>query len=206
MNLPDSSSPPGRPRFGAAANAIPVLVASGVMWVEEVVDSVLNGRLDRFGIMPRRLSGLDGILFAPFLHSGFRHLVSNTIPFLLLGLGIAISGVARWVQVTVIVALVGGVGVWLVGRSGSVHIGASGLVFGYLTYLVSRGLFARKPAYLLGGVLAFLAYGGILWGLLPTPGVSWSGHVFGAVGGVVAAVLLHRRRSEEAVAAPGLLS
>lgn len=172
---------------------VPVAVMLAVMWVQEVIDSVLNGRLDRHGIGPRRISGLDGILWSPFLHGGFGHLVANTVPFAVLGAGIALSGVKRFVQVTVLVGLIGGFGTWLTGGSNSVHIGASGLVFGYLTYLVVRGFFARRLSYIAGGVVVMLLYGGVLWGLLPSPGVSWQGHLFGAIGGIVAAAMLHRR-------------
>ncbi|HEY9555286.1 MAG TPA: rhomboid family intramembrane serine protease [Acidimicrobiales bacterium] len=179
-----------------SAPLVPVLVMAAVMWGSEVVDIALDGRLDRFGIRPRRLDGLDGIIFAPFLHGGFGHLIANTMPFLILGGAIALGNLARFVQVTAIVALVGGFGTWLTGPDHSLHVGASGLVFGYLTYLVSRGLFARKVTYLLGGLLVLMVYGGILWGLLPRPGISWQGHLFGALAGVLAAYLLHADRPE----------
>jgi membrane associated rhomboid family serine protease len=176
---------------------LPVVVMLTVMWVSEIVDTALDGRLDRHGIEPREVDGLDGIVFAPFLHGGFGHLIANSLPFLVLGAAICLGSVQRFAVVTVVTALVGGVGTWLTGPERTVHIGASGLVFGYLTYLLSRGLFARKISYLLGGVITFLVYGGALWGLLPSPGVSWQGHVFGAAGGVVAAWLLHARREDE---------
>lgn len=174
----------------------PPLLMSAAMWGEEVVDTVMDGRLDRFGIRPRQLDGLDGIVFSPFLHSGFGHLIANTIPFVVLGTAIALGGVRRFLTVTGITALIGGLGTWLIGPENTVHIGASGLVFGYLSYLVSRGVFARKLSYLLGGVVVLAVYGGALWGLLPSPGISWQGHLFGAVGGVAAASVLHgdRRR------------
>jgi len=172
---------------------LPVLVMLAVMWVEEIVDVPLGGHLDRFGIRPRRLNGLDGIVFAPFLHSGFGHLIANTVPFLLLGGAIAYGSTRRFVQVTVITGVVGGVGTWLTGGSHTLVIGASGLVFGYLTYLVSRGVFARRASYILGGVLVLFVYGGVLWGLLPRPGISWQGHLFGAVGGILAAWVIHGR-------------
>jgi len=162
-----------------------------IMWIAEIVDVPLDGRLDRYGIRPRRLDGLDGIVFSPFLHAGFGHLVANTVPFVVLGGVICLGSKRRFLQVTVIVGLIGGAGTWLTGESNSIHIGASGLVFGYVLYLVSRGIFARKVTYLLGGVLVLSVYGGVLWGLLPAPGISWQGHLFGAVGGVAAASLLH---------------
>jgi membrane associated rhomboid family serine protease len=175
---------------------LPVLAMLAAMWGEEVVDTALDGRLDRFGIRPRQLDGLDGIVLAPFLHDGFGHLITNSLPFLLLGGAICLGSTARFVQVTVVVGLIGGVGTWLTGPAHSLHIGASGLVLGYVTYLVSRGIFAKKVTYILGGIVTFMVYGGVLWGLLPRPGVSWQGHLFGAAGGVAAAWLLHAQRAE----------
>jgi membrane associated rhomboid family serine protease len=186
-----------RPRLAEVATPIvPVLVMLAVMWVTEIVDVPLDGRLDRFGVRPRRLDGLDGVVFAPFLHGGFGHLIANTFPFLFLGGVIASGGAARFVRVTLVVAVVGGLGTWLTGPARSIHIGASGLVFGYLTYLISRGFFARKLTYIAGGAIVLMVYGGILWGLLPRPGVSWQGHLFGAAGGVAAAWALHGQRDE----------
>jgi membrane associated rhomboid family serine protease len=173
----------------------PYAVVAGMvalMWVVELIDLVPGTSLDRFGIEPRTLVGLRGIVFAPFLHNGLAHLLSNTIPLLILGLVIAASGTKRFVEVTAIVMVVGGVGTWLTGASGSLHIGASGLVFGYLTYLLARAVFERKIVYLLGGAVVLFLYGGVLWGLVPRPGISWQGHLFGAIGGIVAAKALHR--------------
>jgi membrane associated rhomboid family serine protease len=186
-----------RPRVPELVTPVlPVLVMVAVMWISEIVDTGLDGRLDRHGIIPRQGDGLDGILFAPFLHGGFGHLLANTFPFLVLGAAICLGSVSRFAFVTVVTMAVSGVGTWLTGPDHTVHIGASGVVFGFLTYLLSRGLFARKVTYVLGGVLTFLVYGSALWGLLPSPGVSWQGHLFGALGGVVAAWLLHARREE----------
>ncbi|MCB0976021.1 MAG: rhomboid family intramembrane serine protease [Acidimicrobiales bacterium] len=168
---------------------VAVLVA--VMWAVEIVDLLPGVNLDRFGIRPRTLVGLRGIVFAPFLHNGVAHVLSNTVPFLVLGWLIAASGTQRFVQVTVLVAVVGGVGTWLTGSSGSIHIGASGLVFGYLTYLLARAVFEKKVLYLIGGAVVLFLYGGVLWGLVPRPGISWQGHLFGALGGIVAARMLH---------------
>ena len=178
--------------------ALPVLVMVALMWAGEVVDIPLDGRLDRFGIRPRRLDGLDGIVLSPFLHTGFGHLIANTLPFLILGGAIALGSTRRFVQATLIIGLIGGVGTWLTGPANSVHIGASGLVFGYVTYLLSRGVFARKASYILGGVIVLFVYGGVLWGVLPRPGISWQGHLFGAIGGVAAAWLIHRPRPDPA--------
>jgi membrane associated rhomboid family serine protease len=171
-----------------------VLVAAlvAMMWVIEIVD-VFAGDLDSAGIRPRDPEGLIGVALAPVLHGGFGHLAGNTVPFLLLGMAIALSGLARIVAVAVIVAVVGGLGTWLVAAEGTVHIGASGLVFGFAAYLVARGAYTRRALHLVGGLIVIFVYGStLLFGLVPTPGVSGSGHAFGAVGGVVAAWLLHR--------------
>ncbi|HUF99290.1 MAG TPA: rhomboid family intramembrane serine protease [Ilumatobacter sp.] len=192
-----TESPNGRTGKLAELGILPVAVMLIIMWVSEVADTIANGRLDRYGIEPRKLWGLDGIAFAPFLHGGFAHLIANTIPFALMGAAIAIGAAKRFLSVTLIVGLVGGVGTWLTGPANTIHIGASGLVFGYLTYLLSRGVFARNFWYLLGGVVTFMIYGGVLWGLLPAPGISWQGHLFGAVGGIVAAYLLHADRDKQ---------
>ncbi len=173
---------------------IVVAAMAAVMWIVEAVDEVAGGRLDRNGIEPRELDGLDGVLWAPFLHGGFDHLIGNTIPFLLLGLAIALSGVARVILVTAIVALVGGLGTWLLAPANTVHIGASGIVFGYAGYLVARGVFSRSVAQIALGVVVLAVWGTtLLRGLVPETGISWQGHLFGAIGGVLAARLLHRR-------------
>ena len=165
---------------------------AAVMWVAEVADAIAFD-LDRHGIEPRQVDGLDGIVFAPFLHGGFDHLLGNTIPFLFLGAAIALSGLARIAVVTAVVALVGGAGTWLAGPDDTVHIGASGVVFGYAGYLVARFWWTRRALDLGVALLVLAVYGAtLLVGLVPTPGVSWQGHLFGGIGGVVAARLVHR--------------
>jgi len=185
-----------RPELDTARALRPFLVVASVvavMWAVELIDLLPSTDFDRWGIRPRRLTGLTGVVFAPFLHAGFGHLIGNTIPFLVLGCIIAASGIKRFVQVTVIVGLVSGLGTWLMSPAHTVHIGASGLVFGYLTYLVTRGVFERHIGQILLGLVVLFFYGSILWGLFPRPGISWQGHVFGAVGGVLAAWVIHGR-------------
>lgn len=165
------------------------------MWISEIADALVGQRLDRLGIEPRDADGLPGIALAPFLHAGFGHLVSNTIPFATMAAAVALSGVVRLAQVLAIVAFVSGAGVWLLAASGTLTVGASGVVFGLATYLLARGFQTRRITDFGLGALVVVVWGGaLLVGLLPQPGVSWLGHAFGAAGGVVAARSLHPRR------------
>jgi len=164
-----------------------------VMWGLELIDLIIfQNALNRYGIFPRTIIGLRGILFAPFLHGGLGHLIANTIPFLTLGWFVMLQETSDFFIVTAITMIVSGLGVWLIGSPGF-HIGASGLVFGYLGFLLLRGYFQRNvPSILLSLIVGFL-YGGAIWGVLPTvPGVSWEGHLFGFIGGIVAARLLSK--------------
>jgi membrane associated rhomboid family serine protease len=172
-----------------------VVALAALMWLVEVVDQILGGRLDRYGIEPHDVNGLAGIVSAPFLHAGFGHLIGNTVPFLVLGAAIALSGVARVVAVTAIVAVIGGLGTWIVAPAGTDHIGASGIVFGYASYLIARGVFSRRPLHLIVGLVVLVVYGATLViALVPADGISWQGHLFGAVGGVIAARALDAQR------------
>ena len=165
------------------------------MWISEIVDTALDHRLDRYRIEPRDVDGLDGIVAAPFLHVGFGHLIGNTIPFVVMGVLIALEGPLRLVGVTAIVGLISGLGTWVVAPEGTIHVGASGIVFGYATYLIARGVFNRRGTELAVGVAVAVIWGGaLLGGLEPRSGISWQGHLFGAIGGVVAARALARER------------
>ena len=189
------STSPLRPRDDRRDALLLVVGLVAVMWVVEVVDQVLGGRLDRYGIEPHDADGLAGIISAPFLHAGFGHLIGNTIPFLILGAAIALSGLRTVVLVVAIVAVVGGLGTWLVAPSGTDHIGASGLVFGFATYLIARGIFSRRLPHLAVGVIVAALYGTTLvFGVVPEDGISWQGHLFGAIGGVLAARYVDRRQ------------
>jgi membrane associated rhomboid family serine protease len=171
-----------------------VAAMAALMWVAEVIDLALGGDLDAYGIEPGDPEGLIGVGTAPFLHAGFGHLVGNTVPFVLLGAVIALAGLRRVVLVTLIVAVVAGLGTWFVAPPGTVHIGASGIVFGYAAYLISRALFSRSLAHAAVGIVVIVLYGGtLLFGVVPERGISWQGHLFGAMGGVLAAWLLDRR-------------
>jgi membrane associated rhomboid family serine protease len=166
-----------------------------LMWLVETID-IAAGDLDGAGIRPRDPDGLVGVATSPFLHGSWGHLIGNTIPFVALGMVIAIGGLARVAAVTGIVAVVGGLGTWLTAPSNTVVIGASGLIFGYATYLIARGVYTRRGLHLAGGLIVLAVYGTtLLFGLVPTPGVSWQAHLFGGIGGVVAARALHRGRA-----------
>lgn len=171
-----------------------IALLATVMWVSEIVDTILGGDLDAYGILPRNVEGLDGIAWAPFLHSGFEHLAGNTVPFVILGGIIALSGIARVVGVFLIVALVGGLGTWVAAPETAIHIGASGIVFGFAAYVIARWLYTRRAAHILTAVVVVAIWGAtLLGGLVPTEGVSWQGHLFGGLGGLVAAWALDGR-------------
>ena len=189
------SSSAGSRRDARLAGFRLVVGLAALMWVSEIVDSLADHRLARYGIEPRDGDGLVGIVAAPFLHAGFGHLISNSVPFLVMGFAIAFKGAVRVLAVTVVVGLISGVGTWLVAPDDTLHVGASGLVFGYATYLLSRGFFDRDLLELAIGFLVGVIWGtALIGGLLPQEGISWQGHLFGAAGGIVAARLLARRR------------
>src|SRR4051812_25949316 len=151
------TSPSRRDERYAGFYVVAAMVA--LMWAVEVVDEIDDHKLDAWGIRPHHFDRLVGIITAPFLHSGFDHLMANTVPFIVLGFAIAFSGLTRVLGVTVIVMAVGGLGTWLIAPSNTIHIGASGVVFGYATYLVFRGVFTGRGPELLPG-----AAGAAPWG------------------------------------------
>jgi membrane associated rhomboid family serine protease len=172
-----------------------------IMWILEILDVFVfrmgMGRtLDIYGIIPRNAIGLRGILFAPFLHGSFAHLIGNSIPFLVLGWLIMLRETSDFLWVTLIAGTVSGVGTWLFGSPG-VHIGASGVIFGYLGYLLLKGYFERSAFSIALSLGVGVLYGSLLWGVLPTQyGISWEGHLFGFLGGVLAARVLTPERSK----------
>ena len=179
-----------------------------VMWVVEAADQVLIAAtgnrqvLDGYGVHPLSTEGLLGIVFQPLLHGDWAHLIGNSIALLVLGSIIAMSGVKPLVTVTVISWLASGFVSWLLGGSGTVHIGASGIVFGYIFYVILRGFFSRRFLHLLIGVVIGLFYGiDALSGLSPMQaGVSWQGHLGGAIGGFLTAYGLKRNREPKQLA------
>lgn len=180
--------------------ALAVLVA--MMWGVEVVNLLDSYRLDHDGIVPRSVSHLDGILLAPFLHASLSHIVGNTIPFVILGFAVALAGARRLLEVTLLVAVVSGLGVWLTAPAHTDTVGASGVIFGYATYLITRGLFNRHLGEVALGVAVAVLFGGaLLSDLVPHAGISWQAHLFGGIGGVLAAYAFARPARERAPAA-----
>jgi membrane associated rhomboid family serine protease len=170
---------------------VPILAMTSLCWVLLIFDQVLwHGQLAQYGIVPRHLSSLPGILWSPFLHGSFRHLVANTLPLLVLGAVLCARGRSEFIVVTVGGILLSGSLTWLVGRNGS-HVGASGLIFCYFGYLASLACFDRKLGTLLLSLACIVVYGGMVRGLVPTGGpVSWEGHVAGVAAGIVLAGLM----------------
>ena len=179
--------------FVAMCAFVPVLFAI------ELVDMQLDHRLDwAGGIKPRVITGLDGILFAPLLHAGFAHLLANSVPLILMGTFVLADGAKRFLLSTAQIAAVSGLGVWFLGPADSLTVGASGVIFGYLGVLLMRGLVERSWWNIAVGVLIALLYGWQLIGVLPTDErISWQAHLFGFIGGLIAAVVFRRRRPRE---------
>jgi membrane associated rhomboid family serine protease len=175
-----------------------------VMWVVEIINTIDSNHLTNDGIYARDVGRLWGILTAPFIHAGFAHLISNTIPFVFMGLIIALRGAARLALITAIVIVVGGLGTWLIAPAHVSTVGASGVVFGYAGYLLARGLFNRSVLELVIGVVVAAVWGAaLLASLVPHGGISWQGHLCGGLAGVLAAWLLSGdRRSARRAATP----
>lgn len=175
-----------------------------LLWILEAIDTVLLGMLDRLGIHAQEPMGWVGIFFAPFLHVGFGHLIANSMPLLVLGFLILVGRGGAWrMSVSTSVSVVSsGLVAWVLTPAHTVVLGASGVVFGWLTYLMARGFFARDPKSIVISVVVFLVYGSVLFGIFPTAaGVSWQAHLGGAIGGVLAAWLMHRRAARTPVTA-----
>lgn len=189
---PASTLAPARPTLGSSVVFIGAWLV--LLWVLEALDVMLLGALDGFGVSPRVIAELPQVLTAPFLHFGFEHLMANSLPFLALGVLARMAGRRPFWVATLASILVSGLFAWLLSAPSTVTAGASGLVFGWLAFLLVRGLFNRNWKQILISAAVFGFFGGMLWGVFPTlPGVSWQGHLGGAVGGVLAAWWLQRR-------------
>lgn len=170
---------------------------AALVWVVQLVNAADDYRLDRFGLKPREVGGLWGVVTMPFLHSSYGELLSDTIPLVAIGWLLLLSGVRIWLVVTAVVIVVGGLLTWLIGPHG-VIVGASGLVFGWLGYLLARAFFSRKVKWIFTAVVVLVFFGSLLFGLFPTlhSGVAWQAHLCGFLAGVGAGALLHPRGGE----------
>jgi len=178
---------------------VTILTFVALLYVVEVFNHISGDRLDDNGIRPLESDGLWGILFAPLLHANWQHLIDNTVPALVLGFLVTLAGLSRFVFATAIIWIVGGLGTWLIGNVGNTCggepniIGASGLIFGWLTFLLVFGFFTRKIWQIVVGLIVLFIYGTVLLGAVPVvgcTGISWQGHLCGAIAGVIAAYLL----------------
>jgi membrane associated rhomboid family serine protease len=167
-----------------------------LLWLLVGIDAILDHRLlQSGGIHARQLGSLPDILTAPFLHANVEHIAANSTGLLGLGLLAALTGIRRFLAVTLVIAVVSGFGAWLLDPAGTVGVGASGLVFGYLGYLLLRGFVDRRPVDVLLTVAVALGWGYLLFGIVSGgPTVSWQAHLFGFLGGLLAAWLFRRRR------------
>jgi membrane associated rhomboid family serine protease len=175
----------------ALSSAILIVSVTAVMWVLEAFDYTTNGWLDRFGIQPRDVDDLPDIFTAPFMHAGFGHLMANTLPFLILGFIAAARGIGKFLAASLIIIVVGGLGVWFLSSANT--LGSSILIFGFFGYLVGRGVFERRLLDIGIAVAVVAVYGTMIFGVIPgDPGISWQGHLFGLIGGVLASWFLRR--------------
>ena len=193
MTRPDVNRTADSPRSSTFSRFLSPLLLLALMWAIQFADAVLPGSFTGFGLRSWDLSGLGGILLGPLLHANWAHLIANSVPLLVLGCLVAVEGSRRFWTVTVIAAVVGGLGTWLVNAPGALTVGASGLVFGYFGYTVMRvfapGRVAHRVIYALIALAVIAVYGGsMLAGVVGVrEGISWQAHLFGAVGGGLAA-------------------
>jgi membrane associated rhomboid family serine protease len=178
-----------------------------ILWVVELINAATARDLTQAGgIVARDFGSLVNVLTSPFVHANIDHLMGNALPLFSLGLIAAIPSPKRFLLMTLVVIVVGGLGIWLTSPSNTVTIGASGVVFGYFSYLLLRGLVDRRPADVLVSIGIGIAYGSYMWSAvgIGATGVSWQGHVSGLVGGVVAALIVRTpRRKTVPETAPG---
>jgi len=198
-NQTHTSARQPKKRSPMLVGGVTIISFVALLYIVEAFDQLNGHRFDDNGIRPMETDGLWGILFAPLLHANWAHLAANTGPALVLGFLVTLAGLSRFLWATAIIWIVGGFGTWLIGNMGSPcgetdHIGASGLIFGWLTFLLVFGFFIRSGWQITIGVLVLVIYGGVLWGAVPVlnvcGGVSWQGHLCGGIAGVLAAYLL----------------
>ncbi len=211
---PSPSSPPAKRPSATAQRVKPAIITIGVLAAVMIILQTINWatdyRLDAWGIDPRSWEGLLGVLFAPLLHGSWGHLWSNLVPLVIMGVLIMLSGMRQFVAVTVLVWLVSGLGVWLVAPANTTTVGASGIVFGWLAFLIVRGIWTRTWQHIVLGLVLLGVYGSLFWTGIVTVAaaditgvvtVSWQAHLFGAIGGVLAAFLVAKADAPRRAAA-----
>jgi membrane associated rhomboid family serine protease len=186
----------------SARNALVVMVGIfAVLWIVQIINNADHYRLSiDYGIEPRRVSDLPHILTAPFLHWSWAHIEGNSLPLLVLGFLVAYRGIPRFLVVTAIVILTSGVAIWLTSPSGADTVGASGVIFGWFGYVIVRGFFSRNKVDIAVGVLVMLYYLPIFTDLLPSPHLSYQGHIGGLLGGILCGWLFRTQRDSSATA------
>ena len=178
-----------------------------LLWIIEILDRIVPLDIEALGIRPRSLIGLVGIPFAPLLHDGFFHLAGNSIALFTLGWVVLLGGMESFLRVTLLVAIVAGIGTWLFGAGNSIHIGASGVIYGYMAFLLLRGFFEKSLRWVMVAlIVGFTLYGFVDFSIGSAPGhgnratnISWSGHLFGFAGGILAAWLFYYRPNHPSV-------
>ena len=219
MTAPSSTTPSAK-RPGWQVGGATILTFVALLYVIELIDQLSGHSLDRNGIRPLETDGLWGVVFAPLLHADWGHLAANTVPALVLGFLVTLAGMGRFVWATAIIWVLGGLGTWLIGNVGNCHmetnhIGASGLIFGWLAFLLVFGWLTRNIWQIVLSLVVLVAYGGILLGAVPVlnrcGGVSWQGHLCGAIAGVLAAYWLssperEARARKKSGQAPGTIA
>ena len=164
-----------------------------ILWLIEIINLVTGYRLNNFGIYPRKLYGLYGIIFAPFLHGGLTHLLLNTIPLTIMGGIIIVRSIKEFLSISLFIILFSGIIIWFVGRP-AYHVGASGLIFGYFGYLIARGWFERTVSSILIAAVILILYGGMIFYIMPSHSqVSWEAHLFGFITGIIGARIFNRK-------------
>jgi membrane associated rhomboid family serine protease len=200
--MTDAFLPTRSPSDGLAGHAtrlvgalLTTFLLLGACWAVEVVNYTDEGALsNHYGIQAHDTDALWHIFTAPFLHASLDHIMANSVPLAIFGFLAALRGVSRFIGVSLIVMVASGLGVWFLSAPGTVTVGASGLIFGYFGYLLARGFVEHRAFDIVIAVLLAVVYGTMIFGALPgQPGISWQAHLFGLIGGVLAAWLTRRR-------------
>lgn len=199
MNLSLPTRSPSEGLAGTASRAVGAFVVVflmlGVCWAVELVNYADEGSLtNRYGIQAHDGGTIWHILTAPFLHANLDHIMANSPPLAVFAFLAALRGVARFTVVSLFIMVASGLGVWFLSAPGTVTVGASGLIFGYFGYLLARGFVEHRPLDIVVGALVAVFYGTMIFGALPgRPGISWQAHLFGLLGGILAAWLTRQR-------------